>query len=361
MPRAWVFPGGSVDPADGEGEAGVRACAVRELEEEAGIRLEPGAELILFSRWITPEFVKTRFDAWFFLALAPPHAPPEPDGTEIVDAAWYRPPGRPRCQRRRRAAPGLPDRQAAREAARLRQLRGGDRGLPGRGRRAGPAEAGRRRRGGTACCCRATPTTRPDLTLRPARFRVALNHLDPGKDRPGEEGSEGWIGVGFGVRFDSRFVMLRLGVPLAAMVAMLGLPSLASAHLERPSYWPDPAPDTSVSPPAGGRGAEGALAGLRRLAITRAQLASPMGRVRPRGDLCRMSGTARRQVARRAAGIAARGPGQGLHAAAEPAKDPPLQARGMGAAAGSTGARRGAASTTRSRRRSATPATTTAS
>jgi len=24
------------------------------------------------------------------------------------------------------------------------------------------------------------------------------------------------------------------------------------AHLERPSYWPDPAPDTSVDPPAGG-------------------------------------------------------------------------------------------------------------
>ena len=91
MPRAWVFPGGSVEPADGEGEAGLRACAVRELEEEAGISLEPGSELILFSRWITPEFVKTRFDAWFFLALAPAHSPPQPDGSEIVDAAWYEP------------------------------------------------------------------------------------------------------------------------------------------------------------------------------------------------------------------------------------------------------------------------------
>ena len=31
------------------------------------------------------------------------------------------------------------------------------------------------------------------------------------------------------------------------------MPALASAHLERPSYWPDPAPDTAVSPPAGGK------------------------------------------------------------------------------------------------------------
>jgi hypothetical protein len=39
---------------------------------------------------------------------------------------------------------------------------------------------------------------------------------------------------------------------LVAAVAGLAIPSLAAAHLERPSYWPDPAPDTSVSPPAGG-------------------------------------------------------------------------------------------------------------
>ena len=41
MPGVWVFPGGGVDPADGEGEAGHRACAVRELAEEAGIELPP--------------------------------------------------------------------------------------------------------------------------------------------------------------------------------------------------------------------------------------------------------------------------------------------------------------------------------
>ncbi|MCW2855029.1 MAG: hypothetical protein JWR52_644 [Marmoricola sp.] len=34
--------------------------------------------------------------------------------------------------------------------------------------------------------------------------------------------------------------------------AVLAVPQLASAHVERPSYWPDPAPDCSVSPCAGG-------------------------------------------------------------------------------------------------------------
>jgi hypothetical protein len=40
-------------------------------------------------------------------------------------------------------------------------------------------------------------------------------------------------------------------VVVGALVA-LAVPVSASAHLERPSYWPDPAPDTSVNPPAGG-------------------------------------------------------------------------------------------------------------
>ena len=91
MPRVWVFPGGAVDPEDGEGEEGHRRCAARELEEESGIALPADEELVLFARWITPEPVKRRFDAWFFLALAPAHTPPKADGTETVDAAWFRP------------------------------------------------------------------------------------------------------------------------------------------------------------------------------------------------------------------------------------------------------------------------------
>ncbi len=92
MPGVWVFPGGSVDDGDGVDEARFKACAVRELEEEAGIVLPEGEELVLFSRWITPEVVSRRFDAWFFLALAPAHAPPKPDGVETTEAQWFEPP-----------------------------------------------------------------------------------------------------------------------------------------------------------------------------------------------------------------------------------------------------------------------------
>jgi len=98
MPSVWVFPGGSLDAEDGVGEAGYRACAVRELREEASIELGEKDELVFFSRWITPEVVSRRFDAWFFLALAPAHTSPQADGVETTDSRWFEPQAALRAQ-----------------------------------------------------------------------------------------------------------------------------------------------------------------------------------------------------------------------------------------------------------------------
>jgi 8-oxo-dGTP pyrophosphatase MutT (NUDIX family) len=91
MAGAWVFPGGAVDPADGDGQAGLRAAARRELQEEAGVALPPDSELVAFARWITPRDLPIRFDTWFYLAMAPDGASPEVDGSEIVDFRWLTP------------------------------------------------------------------------------------------------------------------------------------------------------------------------------------------------------------------------------------------------------------------------------
>src|SRR6266540_324700 len=41
-----------------------------------------------------------------------------------------------------------------------------------------------------------------------------------------------------------------IAIAIAAVIVLV--PALALAHIERASYWPNPAPDTSVQPPAGG-------------------------------------------------------------------------------------------------------------
>jgi len=88
----WVFPGGAVDAADGEGDdAAHRAAAVRELREEAGVDGIAPEQLVQFSRWITPELIAIRFDTRFFLARAPEGCAPRVDGAECVDLAWLQP------------------------------------------------------------------------------------------------------------------------------------------------------------------------------------------------------------------------------------------------------------------------------
>jgi 8-oxo-dGTP pyrophosphatase MutT (NUDIX family) len=86
MGGAWVFPGGAVDA-----EESVEQTALRELEEEAAVRLAGAAELVPFSRWITPAEVKIRFDTWFFVGRVPEDATPAVDGEECVDLRWIRP------------------------------------------------------------------------------------------------------------------------------------------------------------------------------------------------------------------------------------------------------------------------------
>jgi 8-oxo-dGTP pyrophosphatase MutT (NUDIX family) len=87
----WVFPGGAVDAHEGEGDLAHRAAAVRELREEAGIGGVDPAALVAFSRWITPELLRIRFDTYFFLARAPAGAVARADGRECVGERWGTP------------------------------------------------------------------------------------------------------------------------------------------------------------------------------------------------------------------------------------------------------------------------------
>jgi 8-oxo-dGTP pyrophosphatase MutT (NUDIX family) len=103
MGGVWVFPGGAVERGDRDAEpdarggereleaASLRAAAVRELREEAGIELADDAELVELSRWITPAEVEIRFDTHFFLTALPPGQEPRVDGQECVDHRWFSP------------------------------------------------------------------------------------------------------------------------------------------------------------------------------------------------------------------------------------------------------------------------------
>ena len=147
---ALVFPGGSLDRGDQEiaGNPGLcsggegldaaalsfRIAAIRETFEESGILLARPVgskalvdakrageieaahraalcegkttflsvlsdnglslaldELVPYAHWITPEGVPKRFDAWFFLAAAPPEQVGAHDGKEATDSIWLSP------------------------------------------------------------------------------------------------------------------------------------------------------------------------------------------------------------------------------------------------------------------------------
>jgi 8-oxo-dGTP pyrophosphatase MutT (NUDIX family) len=91
MGGVWVFPGGAVDQQDGPGPDGVRIAARREVLEETGIVLDAAAELVTYSRWVTPRDVRRRFDTWFFLAPAPETYEVTLSAGELVDHRWITP------------------------------------------------------------------------------------------------------------------------------------------------------------------------------------------------------------------------------------------------------------------------------
>ena len=127
----YVFPGGKVDAADGDGDEGYVIAAIRECYEEAGVLLATDAngamvsdghpvlahrravhdgevdlralcaehhllpaidDLIWVSHWITPVGeTSRRFDTRFFMAVAPLVQSSRHDDNETIASTWVRP------------------------------------------------------------------------------------------------------------------------------------------------------------------------------------------------------------------------------------------------------------------------------
>ena len=109
-PSRVVFPGGGVDPADHSLEATTpglaelarvmgttprvaapyAAAAVREVEEECGVRLDV-ADLRGRGHWVTPEFEPRRYDTWILAAGMPEGQRARGTTTESDHSGWARP------------------------------------------------------------------------------------------------------------------------------------------------------------------------------------------------------------------------------------------------------------------------------
>lgn len=95
MGGAYVFPGGRVDDgeleqAGGDHALSYRLAAVRELEEEASVRVNP-SDLVLIAHWVTPEVETRRYDTHFFVVEMPPGQQARHDESETTEMAWMTP------------------------------------------------------------------------------------------------------------------------------------------------------------------------------------------------------------------------------------------------------------------------------
>lgn len=89
----FAFPGGVHEPADGDladEDAALRRTASRELAEETGLTVAPGAFLAA-GRRITPPFSPRRFDSPMYVAELPEPVPVVADSGELLDLQWSEP------------------------------------------------------------------------------------------------------------------------------------------------------------------------------------------------------------------------------------------------------------------------------
>lgn len=82
MPGAFVFPGGRVEAGETVAQA-----AVRETHEESNVTITE-SDLVLWSRWVTPDVEPRRYDARFYLARVPMDTQATPDPVETVGGLW---------------------------------------------------------------------------------------------------------------------------------------------------------------------------------------------------------------------------------------------------------------------------------
>lgn len=86
FPGYHAFPGGVLEP----GESDRALAALRELQEETGVKADPG-RLAQAATLLTPPFGPLRYDTTFYFCELPDGQEPKVDGEELVSGRWWTP------------------------------------------------------------------------------------------------------------------------------------------------------------------------------------------------------------------------------------------------------------------------------